>query len=50
MTFNQVVFDLISRPRAQYADVIREEIRNVLQSHNGKWSPSALEELKVLDR
>jgi hypothetical protein len=50
VTFTQTCIDLVSHPRAQFADVIRDEINSVLKNHNGQWNAEAVGELKHLDR
>jgi hypothetical protein len=49
ITFTQLVFDLVSHPKAQYAEPILEEAQSVLAKHGGTWSVTALGELKLLD-
>jgi cytochrome P450 len=49
MTFSQVTMDLLGQSQAEYANVLREEIRTVLKKHEGQWSFEAVSELKHLD-
>ena len=49
LTFSQVLFDLVSHPRARYIVPIIAQIREVLSDNEGMWNVKALGQLKLLD-
>lgn len=49
ITFTNIIFDLVSQPKKECADVILEEATRTLQKYGGQWTKQALSELVHLD-
>jgi hypothetical protein len=49
ISFSHILLDLASYPQNEYADPIREQIREVLDQYGGSWTTAALNQLKLLD-